>query len=35
MADDIKDRVLEIVAIAKECPENLQALCFEVLLPMV
>lgn len=32
MPDDLKDRVLEIVSIAKECPENLQTLCFELLL---
>jgi hypothetical protein len=32
MADDLKERVLEIVSIAKECPENLQPLCFELLL---
>jgi hypothetical protein len=29
---DLKDRILEIVAIAKACPENLQAMCFELLL---
>ncbi|MCA9409165.1 MAG: hypothetical protein H6756_03505 [Candidatus Omnitrophica bacterium] len=28
----IKERVLEIVEIAKECPDNMQAICFEVLL---
>ncbi len=28
----IKEKVLEIVAIAKECPENLQQTCFEILL---
>ena len=32
MSDDLKERVLEIVSIAKECPENLQPLCFELLL---
>jgi hypothetical protein len=32
MPDDLKDRVLEIVSIAKECPDNLQPLCFELLL---
>jgi hypothetical protein len=32
MADDLKERVLEIVSIVKECPENLRALCFELLL---
>jgi hypothetical protein len=32
MPDDLKDRVLEIVSIVKECPENLQPLCFELLL---
>lgn len=32
MADDLKERVLEIVSIVKECPENLQPLCFELLL---
>jgi hypothetical protein len=30
--DDIKKRVLEFAAIAKECPENLQTKCFELLL---
>jgi len=29
---EMKDRVLEIVEIAKLCPENLQAPCFEILL---
>ncbi|MCK4335049.1 hypothetical protein KAX06_09760 [candidate division WOR-3 bacterium] len=28
----LKDKVQEIVAIAQECPENLQQICFEVLL---
>ena len=28
----LKDKVLEIAEIAKECPENLQAICFELLL---
>jgi hypothetical protein len=32
MPDDLKARVLELVSIAKECPENLQSLCFELLL---
>lgn len=32
MPDDLKERVLEIVSIARECPENLQPLCFELLL---
>ena len=32
MPDELKDRVLEIVPIVKECPENLQPLCFELLL---
>lgn len=32
MPDDLKERVLEIVSIAKECPDNLQPLCFELLL---
>ncbi|MFX0203854.1 MAG: hypothetical protein ACFFCW_47760 [Candidatus Hodarchaeota archaeon] len=32
MATELKDKVLEIAAIAKECPENLQEKCFEVLL---
>ena len=32
MPDDLKERVLEIVSIAKECPESLQPLCFELLL---
>ncbi len=32
MADDIKDKVKEFAAIAKECPENLQEKCFELLL---
>lgn len=29
---DMKDKVLEIADIAKACPENLQAVCFETLL---
>lgn len=29
---NMKDKVLEIVDIAKSCPENLQTLCFEILL---
>lgn len=29
---DMKKDVLEIAGIAKECPENLQAICFELLL---
>jgi hypothetical protein len=33
MSDDLKKRVLEIVSVAKECPENLQPPCFELLLP--
>lgn len=28
----LKEKVLELAAIAKECPENLQAICFELLL---
>lgn len=28
----LKDKVLELAEIAKECPENLQAVCFELLL---
>jgi hypothetical protein len=28
----LKERVLELASIAKECPENLQQICFEVLL---
>ena len=32
MADDLKELVLDIVSIAKACPENLQPLCFELLL---
>lgn len=28
----LKDKVLEIAAIAQECPENLQQICFELLL---
>lgn len=28
----IKDKILEIAAIAQECPENLQPICFEILL---
>lgn len=29
---NLKDKVLEIAAIAQECPENLQQICFEILL---
>jgi hypothetical protein len=29
---DLKEKVLEIAEIAKACPENLQAVCFELLL---
>jgi hypothetical protein len=29
---DIKEKVLEIADVAKSCPENLQAICFETLL---
>lgn len=32
MTDKIKEKVLEFAAIAKECPENLQVKCFELLL---
>ena len=32
MVTELKDKVLEIVSIAKECPENLQEKCFELLL---
>jgi hypothetical protein len=32
MSDDLKERVLEIVSIVKDCPERLQPLCFELLL---
>ena len=32
MPDDLKNRVLEIVSIVKECPDNLQPLCLELLL---
>ena len=28
----MKDKILEIAEIAKACPENLQAICFELLL---
>ena len=28
----LKDKVLEIAAIAQDCPENLQQICFEILL---
>lgn len=31
MSDKIKEKVLEFVSIAKECPENLQEKCFELL----
>ena len=29
---DLKEKVLEIAEVAKACPENLQAVCFELLL---
>ena len=29
---DIKEKIGEIAAIAKECPDNLQTICFEILL---
>jgi hypothetical protein len=32
MSDELKGHVLEIVSIATECPDHLQALCFELLL---
>lgn len=32
MTDKIKEKVLEFAGIAKECPENLQVKCFELLL---
>ena len=32
MSEDLKARVLELAAIAKECPDNLQERCFELLL---
>lgn len=32
MTDKIKEKVLDFAAIAKECPENLQVKCFELLL---
>ena len=32
MSDDLKTQVLELAAIAKECPDNLQERCFELLL---
>lgn len=32
MATSLKERVLELAEISKQCPENLQALCFEMLL---
>lgn len=32
MPDILKQKILEFVAIAKECPESLQAKCFELLL---
>jgi hypothetical protein len=32
MVAELKDKVLEIASIAKECPENLQEKCFELLL---
>ena len=28
----LKEKVLELAEIAKECPENLQVVCFELLL---
>jgi hypothetical protein len=30
--DDLKKKISEFASIAKECPENLQSICFEVLL---
>jgi hypothetical protein len=32
MVTELKDKILEIASIAKQCPENLQEKCFEVLL---
>jgi len=32
MSDKLKQKIAEFVAIAKDCPENLQPKCFEVLL---
>src|SRR5258706_13435167 len=32
MEENIKEKVLEFASIAKECPENLQENCFELLL---
>ena len=32
MSDKLKQKIMEFVALAKECPENLQAKCFELLL---
>jgi len=32
MSNKLKEKVLEIASIAKECPENLQEKCFELLL---
>lgn len=32
MVNELKNKVLEIASIAKECPENLQEKCFELLL---
>lgn len=32
MSEKLKQKVMEFVAIAKECPENLQEKCFELLL---
>ena len=32
MTDNIKAKILEFATIAKECPENLQEKCFELLL---
>ncbi|MGA2171751.1 MAG: hypothetical protein ABSG82_01890 [Sedimentisphaerales bacterium] len=32
MSEKLKQKIMEIVAIAKDCPENLQEKCFELLL---
>lgn len=32
MSDKLKHKIMEFVALAKECPENLQEKCFELLL---
>lgn len=32
MAEKLKQKIMEFVALAKECPENLQEKCFELLL---